>query len=143
MEVCRNATPSRCCTECRSKYYKDRYAKRRADPEYTAEKHKGVKAVTAVAERRNELRKIIYEHYENNPCLICGEARIACLQLDHLRDKIRNVSKMVSRAVSKEVLLEEIAKCRVLCANCHAVHTASQLGWYAWRDKDLPLSHSG
>jgi len=134
MEVCRNTALSTCCRECRSKYYKERYAKRKTDPAYTTKVHKGVTA----ASKRNELRTIIYEHYENNPCVLCGESRIACLQFDHLRDKVRDVSKMVSRAVSKEVLLDEIAKCRVLCANCHAVHTAEQLGWYAWREKNLP-----
>lgn len=131
MEVCKKSAPSTCCKPCRSEYYKERYAKRKADPSYTTKVHKGVTA----ASKRNELRKIIYEHYQNNPCTICGEARIACLQLDHLRDKKAKVSSLVSSAASKEALIEEMAKCRVLCANCHAVHTAEQFGWYSWREE--------
>lgn len=48
---------------------------------------------------------------------------------DHLDDheKDRNVSIMISKGFSWEnVILPEIKKCRLLCANCHVVETINQ-----------------
>ena len=75
-------------------------------------------------------RQIVYNHYKDNPCVICGESRIACLQLDHLdpTEKSFGLANLYNR--SESAILEEIAKCRVLCANCHMVFTAEQQGWY-------------
>jgi hypothetical protein len=43
------------------------------------------------------------------------------LHFDHLGDKDYNVSDMPG--LSKEKIMVEIAKCQVLCANCHAIKT--------------------
>ena len=37
---------------------------------------------------------------------------------------------MIGCGQSKEAILEEIAKCDLICANCHRIRTAKQLGWY-------------
>ena len=37
--------------------------------------------------------------------------------------KVAAVANLISRRKNDEVVWAEIAKCRVLCANCHAVHT--------------------
>ena len=47
------------------------------------------------------------------------------MQFDH-RDadtKRYNVAHMVHYALSEEAILEEIGKCDVVCANCHANRT--------------------
>lgn len=58
----------------------------------------------------------------NLSCIRCGENHPACLDFHH-RDrsgKTFTVSKMViQRYASRERVLEEMAKCDVLCANCH------------------------
>lgn len=47
--------------------------------------------------------------------------------LDYVRgDKLMDVTKMVSRAVSVETLLAEIEKCEAVCANCHRVRTQAR-----------------
>jgi hypothetical protein len=52
-------------------------------------------------------------------CERCPENHPACLQFHHKNgDKTKNISDMVIRW-SEERILEEIAKCEVLCANCH------------------------
>ena len=53
-------------------------------------------------------------------CNRCGENHIACLEFHHLdpSQKEGNVGSKF-RNVSTKKLLEEIAKCEVLCANCH------------------------
>lgn len=48
------------------------------------------------------------------------------MQFDHTEDnKLFNVSKMMGN-VSDKRLLDEIAKCELVCANCHAVRTYSR-----------------
>ena len=55
-------------------------------------------------------------------CSICGESRPACLTFHHRdpSDKLIEVSILVARHNKRERILAEIAKCDVMCANCHA-----------------------
>lgn len=51
----------------------------------------------------------------------CGESDPICLDFHH-RDpstKVGNISRMASKCVSDEKLLAEIAKCDLICSNCH------------------------
>lgn len=82
-------------------------------------------------------KKKIYDRirYENNRtflreykiqkgCADCGwKEHHAGLQFDHLpgNGKTRNVSTMMSR--NKAGLVEEVKKCEVVCARCHAIRT--------------------
>ena len=67
-------------------------------------------------------------------CEMCGYNAHACaLQFDHIdpstKYTTRNGNKVHPADLIKgnrygiATVLAEIAKCRVLCANCHAVHT--------------------
>lgn len=59
-------------------------------------------------------------------CVDCGYAEHPqALQFDHIgNDKKMNVSDMIRSDYSWITIKEEIAKCEVRCANCHAVMTA-------------------
>lgn len=61
---------------------------------------------------------------ESTPCVDCGENHpFYVMQFDHVRgEKQFNVSAAVGN-VKKERVLEEIEKCDLVCANCHAVRT--------------------
>ena len=53
------------------------------------------------------------------------------LQYDHVRDiKLFNISDGWRYPLSKR--MEEIAKCEVVCANCHAIRT-SERNQHNWR----------
>lgn len=54
-------------------------------------------------------------------CSRCPESHPATLDFHHRdrSEKDRSVSVMVARGMSKTSILREIAKCDVLCANCH------------------------
>lgn len=71
------------------------------------------------AEYRNKLRQI---KETSDGCLRCDETDWRCLDYHH-RDpsqKVANVSEVVGRASwTWERVLTEIAKCDLLCANCH------------------------
>lgn len=43
---------------------------------------------------------------------------------------------MVRDRCSWEKVKTEIAKCEIRCANCHAVKTAKQFGWYNFGPED-------
>ena len=63
-------------------------------------------------------------------CEICGyNEHPAALQFDHIdpTQKEFNVGEAVSNSYGWSRIEAEIAKCRVLCANCHAIHTYDNL----------------
>tara|TARA_Y100000356_G_scaffold43872_1_gene34170 strand:+ start:288 stop:638 length:351 start_codon:yes stop_codon:yes gene_type:complete len=60
-------------------------------------------------------------------CQLCGYKKHACaLHFDHIdpNTKFKIISRMNN--YSMEALKNEMRKCRVLCANCHAAHTEYQ-----------------
>lgn len=69
-------------------------------------------------EMRNWFRKIKKEKYD---CGECGESHPACIDFHHTdpSDKTDHVANMIRDGYSKEAVLEEIEKCKTLCANCH------------------------
>lgn len=58
-------------------------------------------------------------------CMDCGyNAHPAALEFDHVSGtKLFNIGEQVGKR-SREKLWEEIAKCDVVCANCHNIRTA-------------------
>lgn len=72
--------------------------------------------------RKKELRKVIDEAKEGKSCA-CGENHPACLDFHHREnDKILGIAAIPKQGWSKERLLAEIAKCDLICANCHRKH---------------------
>lgn len=116
------------CLECKRAYGRALYHKT-IKPSLTAARKQRIKDVQK--QKRVQISQFLYDYLKAHPCVECGERRVACLQFDHLRDKEFNVSDAPHKKYSLERVTKEIDKCRVLCANCHAAHTAVQLGWYA------------
>lgn len=73
-----------------------------------------------VRKRDEGIQSWFNEYKKTLKCEECGENHPACLDFHHLNpvDKKFSVSSHHDRP-SKQALIEEIAKCRVLCANCH------------------------
>ena len=61
-------------------------------------------------------------------CVDCGyKEHAVALQFDHIGDdKKMNVSDMIRSDYSWVTILQEIDKCEVRCANCHAVMTCQK-----------------
>jgi AraC-like DNA-binding protein len=77
-------------------------------------------------------RDFVNKHLLEHPCVDCGESDIRCLDFDHVRgEKKYCVSELMSRRASLGVIVVEIDKCEVRCANCHRRKTAKQLGYYS------------
>lgn len=63
---------------------------------------------------------------KDRPCMDCGQCYPPFVMAFDHRDpaeKLFGISTAVSRYVSMELILIEIEKCDVVCANCHAVRT--------------------
>ena len=62
------------------------------------------------------------------------------LEFDHLNpeEKRLPVSLMANSSYSLESVQEEVAKCRVLCANHHQKHTIQQFGYKKWLSEVEP-----
>lgn len=109
------------CQACRTAYKKSHY--RANQDEYV---WRGNEAKQRLTQRNMNL---IVDYLVLHPCLECGEDDVIVLDFDH-RDpatKTSSISELACR-VGQQKLLAEIAKCDVLCANCHRRKTARQLG---------------
>jgi hypothetical protein len=80
------------------------------------------------ARRIEEAQQRAVEYLPAHPCVDCGERDITVLQFDHFRDKLYDVSVMISTGMSWHRIEAEIAKCVVRCANCHHRKTARERG---------------
>jgi len=78
--------------------------------------------------RRTAAATWLYEYLLEHPCVDCGESDPVVLEFDHLRDKVRAISAMLTS--SRRTIEAEIAKCEVVCANCHRRRTAARGGWF-------------
>ncbi len=75
-------------------------------------------------ETKRRLRTWFIDLKKKFSCERCGFSDYRALQFHHKNpaEKYMAVTSMVSRAVGRNRILSEIAKCEVLCANCHQIH---------------------
>ncbi len=80
-----------------------------------------------------ERREIINAVKMERGCAVCGyNAHAAALDFNHVRgEKLFNISQDPKVALHR--LRAEMAKCDVLCANCHRVHTYEHRHWHTKR----------
>lgn len=101
-----------CHCERQKKYYRD-------NPGIRRQQYK---------DRKKEIREFIVAE-KNKPCLDCGKSYpYYVMDFDHVRGKkkfLLSVSASKSRSI--ESLKTEIAKCDVVCSNCHRIRTFTRL----------------
>jgi hypothetical protein len=73
--------------------------------------------------QKKQFRRQLAEIKETSGCFDCGIKDPIVLDFDHVRDKKYNVSQMIRDGFSWKAIKNEIAKCEVVCANCHRVRT--------------------
>lgn len=104
------------CKICKSIYNKNyRQKNLSARRQYTNERRKT---------RIDWLSKI----KEGSPCIDCGKMyEPYCMDFDHLSGKINSVSRMVLQNKSKQIILDEIKKCDLVCVLCHNKRTHNRI----------------
>jgi len=97
------------CRKCHSAYLKQNYKENKARYKANAKK------------RQREIRDWYNDYKSKLFCKNCGENHPGCLDFHHKdRDvKEKEISQAMGSGWSVEKLLEEMAKCDVLCSNCH------------------------
>jgi 5-methylcytosine-specific restriction endonuclease McrA len=107
------------CAPCRSAYGREHYL---------ANRQRYIDAEARRKRARAETRmRYLIEYFRSHPCTDCGEKDPLVLEFDHLRDKRFEVTNQFASRNWQEIL-DEIAKCEVVCANCHRRRTARERG---------------
>lgn len=99
------------CITCVARYHRKHYLFR---AQYYKDKRRRY---------RHEMR-VLAQEAKNRPCDDCGGAfPYYVMHFDHLPGhvKLGEVSRLVATGIGRQALVDEIAKCDVVCANCHAV----------------------
>lgn len=98
--------------------------------------------------KRAELKNNYYENYgskswpardrlrsaitllKDQPCADCGNIfPEVCMDFDHVRgEKLFNISTSSCAGFSYDRVMAEIAKCELVCANCHRIRIRNRLG---------------
>ncbi len=78
----------------------------------------------SIAKRKAELYKYLRNLKEASPCTDCGSYYpYYVMDFDHVRGrKQKNVMELVP-TLSRKKIDEEIAKCEIVCSNCHRERT--------------------
>ena len=103
------------CLKCHSEYGKNYYKANVAA--HNKRRHKNN------TRKRKELKAWL-DTLKALPCTDC-KVRYPpyVMQFDHLKDKFLEISAMATGAYSQNRILEELQKCELVCANCHAERT--------------------
>lgn len=110
------------CRPCRAAYRRGHYERNR--PDYVQ------RAMREMRMKREDGLIRLHEYLRSHPCVDCGQDDITVLEFDHRDPAIKelHIGVMVGRR-SWSVILAEIEKCDVRCANCHRRRTARQQEW--------------
>ncbi|ADD05531.1 uncharacterized protein Nmag_1960 [Natrialba magadii ATCC 43099] len=88
--------------------------------------------------RRSRLRSWLDEQKRERGCSRCDVNTAACLDFHHVdaTTKRMAVGRMVTFGYGRDALRNEIAKCTVVCANCHRAihHTPPERELRTWTD---------
>jgi len=96
------------------------------DSAYCTAKRKDGRTICENCYRKNSVesqatrKKWIWEHKEAYGCTLCEEGDPKCLDYHHMNPEKKKFSiGSVSSSVPNKAIQIEIAKCIILCANCH------------------------
>ena len=100
------------CRSCRSEQNASWYDLHKEEQKKRSRDHK--------KDAIEEAQRYVYEFLSNSVCASCGEYDFAVLTFHHIKGSKRmDVSQMAAHGYSINAIKREIAKCEVLCANCH------------------------
>lgn len=79
-------------------------------------------------QRGHANREYILELLRNSCCKDCQTKDIEVLEFDHIRDKKYTIATIMKKGYGLDTLKEEIAKCEIVCANCHRKRSYKRQG---------------
>lgn len=107
--------------------YKDKEDQARATRAWRERNKEYVRqdAVARTKRKRKENFEYVKKLKESQPCMDCNKffPHVA-MDYDHVRgEKVREVAELVRRTASFRTIDAEIAKCELVCSNCHRIRT--------------------
>lgn len=123
-KVKRHIPKEKVCTVCLEKKQISEFYKNSNCSTYRSDCKKCV--AKRAASRREEVRSLIIS-LKSEPCSDCGiPYPYYVMDFDHKTDdKDFNISEM--RFHSKDAVLREVAKCDLVCSNCHRIRTHERM----------------
>lgn len=116
------------CKKCRGIAFQEKMK----DENFRSKKRK--QSRRTAAKKRQELYDLVLEFKKDKPCQDCGGLFPPyVMDFDHVdpTNKIDTITHLRSVVCNKKLLLLEIAKCELVCSNCHRIRT-----WdYGWRNQ--------
>ena len=84
----------------------------------------------SIKKQKEFLAQYLKDLKEKNPCMDCKVSYpYYMMDFDHVRGtKHSNVAELIN-TLSKKRLDEEIAKCEIVCSNCHRARTYIRKNW--------------
>ncbi len=104
--------------------FKDKEKQRRYQKEWYQKNKDKIREhrVTYAREDKNRKNQIVRRYCRMKGCFLCGYNRCSrSLHFHHLdpKTKKRDVSGLLAQNYSLRIIKEEMAKCILVCANCH------------------------
>ena len=72
-----------------------------------------------IKERKKEIKEELRKYKREKKCEACREDHPSALDFHHIGNKSHLVSVMANSGYSIKSIMKEVAKCKLLCANCH------------------------
>lgn len=115
------------CKPCRGKYATENFDR-------LQQWRKEYNAKTKTSRQKRSKQRIVaarayVNQYKSVPCIDCSRTYPpVAMDLDHVRGaKVSTIARMVSAGYKLDLIKEELAKCEVVCSNCHRVRTATRM----------------
>ena len=108
------------CKECHALYRKNHY------------KINKQKYIDKSSKWKTQQKIEFYNWLATKQCQLCGINDFRVLEFHH-KDQTKEfeISQKVG-LIKLSTLLDEIAKCSILCANCHRIETSKQFDYYSY-----------
>lgn len=116
-----------CCKQCHNTE-----ARRTFKEEYPKDKEKYLRTRRDYRDRERQKMK---EFLSDKSCMDCGNTDWRVFEFDHRDPSIKefNIGDRLRTKGSFESCAEEIAKCDIVCANCHKIRTYTMINSYRIR----------
>ena len=106
-----------------------RARKQQTSARYRKRHPERVLSSTTLANRRKvaELREF-FRNLKNRPCCDCdGNFPYCVMEFDHTRGKkLFSIGAQTAARYAFRIVLEEVEKCDIVCANCHRIRTCKR-----------------
>lgn len=111
------------------------------DPRYTEKRAAGARNEVKAGNIR---RQYIQDYKMGKPCMDCEQSYPSvCMDFDH-RDqatKRMQINELCAKRMSWKVINDELAKCDLVCSNCHRIRTDKQRKAVGHRTWTIPIKN--